>query len=217
MDGRTLEEFARYLSLGHAKERVYAAAFHADAIARGFRNCGYRDLGVDNSGRVIKGRLHNHNPDYKFWGIEDEDSPLEVKANVENPRFMTFKKDSLDSCIIHKARILSPTTIGYHILSTPAMKIIMAKCRCRNDHSGFKEKWAYRAGIGNCPKSILAAERAGLTPDETGLVDRLMAKGLVMYRTWTPQAMQIINRHRALLLKRYYKPVGSKPIQSPIT
>lgn len=203
MDDRSPEEFERYLGLGHAKERVYAAAFHADAVARGFRRCGYRDNGVDNSGRVIKGRLANSNADYAFWGITDHDDPWEVKANVENPRYMTYKRDNLKSYVAQKARILSPTTSGYHILSTPAMETIMERCRCRTDYKGFGGKEAYRAGIGFCPESIRAAERCGLTLQEIGLVDRLVARGLIMYRTWTPQAMEIIDEHRGLLLQRY--------------
>lgn len=205
MDDRSPEEFERYLSLGHAKERIYIAAFHLDVTARGFRSCGYRDNGVDNSGKVIKGPLANHNADYRVWGITSTDDPYEVKVNVENPRYMTYKKDNLDSYITQKARIFSPTTAGYHILSTPAMEIIMQKCRCRKDYMGFGGKEAYRAGIGTGPESIRAAERCNLNPDEIGLVDQLMTRGLVMYRTWTPEAKQIVDRHRNLLLKRYRK------------
>ena len=202
-DDRTTDEFERYLELGHAKERIYIEAFNADLLARGFQTCGYRDNGVDNSGRVIKGPLGNCNADYKIWGITSTDDPYEVKVNAENPRYMTYKHKNLEAYVNQKARILSPTTAGYHILSTPAMKIIMQECTCRRDHSGFKKKWAYRAGIGTSPESLAAAKLAGLTEKEIGLVDRLMARGLVMYRTWTPQAMKIINRHRSLLLKKY--------------
>lgn len=203
MDGRTLKEFARYIGLGHAKEHAYAYAFHVELLARGFHGCGYTDLGVDNSGRVIKGRLPNHNPDYRFWGITDKEDPLEVKANIKDPCYMTYKRENLNSCITHKALILSPNIVGYHLLFTPAIRIIMQECECRLGQSGFKKKWTYRAGIGTGPRSLMAAERAGLTEREIGLVDRLMDRGLIMYRKWTPEAMKIIDEHRTLLLKRY--------------
>jgi hypothetical protein len=203
MDDRTPDEFKRYIELGHAKERIYIRAFNVDLLARGFQTCGYRDNGVDNSGRVIKGPLGNCNADYKIWGITSTDDPWEIKVNTEWPKYMTYKLSNLEAYIAQNARILSPNTAGYYILSVPAMQTIMQECTCRFDHSGFKKKWAYRAGIGTGPKSLMAAERAGLTEKEIGLVDRLMDRGLIMHRKWTPEAIKIIDEHRPLLLTRY--------------
>lgn len=202
-DNRTTDEFERHIELGHAKERIYIKAFSVDCLARGFKTCGYRDNGVDNSGRLIKGPLGNCNADYRIWGITGTDDPWEVKANAEWPKYMTYKHDNLKAYTLQKARILSPNTVGYYILSVPAMQIIMQECTRRKDHSGFKDKWAYRAGIGTGRDSLAAARRARLTEKEIGLVDRLMDRGLVMYRTWTPQAMKIINKYRTILLKPY--------------
>jgi hypothetical protein len=201
-DDRSPEEFERTLAISHRKERLYIDLFLVDLAAWGCRGCHCEDHGVDNTGRVIRGRLKNANADFLVHGMLPAPTPTEVKANIENPKYMTFKRINLEAYQRKKAMILVPTTKEWHLLGQTAIKAIMQTCRVRTDHSGTGDKAAYRAGQGTDPDALRAAARARLREQEIGLVDRLVQQGHIMTRPWTTAALQRIGEIRHLLLER---------------
>jgi len=201
-DHRSPEEFERTLAISHRKERLYIDLFLLDLYERGFRGLRCEDHGVDNTGRVIRGRLQNANADFLVYGMLPPPTPMEVKANIENPKYMTFKKINLEAYKLKKAMVLVPTTKEWHLLGQTAIDAIMQICQCRTDYSGTGDKEAYRAGQGTDPSALRAAKRWGLKQEEIGLVDRLVQRGYIMTRPWTPAALQRIEEIRPLLLER---------------
>lgn len=195
-DDRTSEEFASDIQKGSTREQYWAFIFSMDMKTRGIR-CSYQDHGVDNTGKVIQGRLANANADFIFFGILQTPLRIEIKHNWPNCHYMTFKKKNLVAILSQGAHILVPTIVGYHILFAGAIREIMSVCRERYDIMNGKA--CYRPGLGRSEEAIKAGLKAKILPEELSLIDRLVDEGQVVHREWTPAAKKKIKKYLHVL------------------
>ena len=106
-DNRTEEKFAEDISHYTSGENKWAEIFSTELKERGYQ-VEYRDNGVDNTGKLITGRV-NSNPDFVFIinGIEYK---IEIKTSPfkELPvPFLTYKVDALTTCIDQNAHVVT--------------------------------------------------------------------------------------------------------------
>jgi hypothetical protein len=126
-DKRSEETFAHNIEDFTEREFYWGMALRYDLLERGYK-CSIKEHGVDNTGKLIEGRLPNHNVD-KIIYFEDRKSLLiEVKTIPEwANKFFTFKSYSVKCCIDQIAWILVPRSQKYYLFSPKTCKEVFKK------------------------------------------------------------------------------------------
>lgn len=115
-DKRTVEEFANDVEDFTEREAYWGVILRHDFIEKG-KFCCLEDYGVDNSGKIILGRLPNINVDKVFHFANGKKKFIEIKTIPEGvKKFFTFKASSLLSCVEQNAYIIVPRSCSYYVL-----------------------------------------------------------------------------------------------------
>jgi hypothetical protein len=124
-DLRSIELFSFHIKDFTTRELIWAEILQSDFKYRGI-NCTIKDLGVDNTGGIILGKLPNHNVDKKIIFQDGKELNLEIKTIPEYLKsFFTFKVNSLKSCIEQNAKILVPRKNNFYLIGQKAIKYFL--------------------------------------------------------------------------------------------
>ena len=181
MDNRTEGDFQEDLSQFTKKEFYWGIAlrYHLGEIGL---PCMIEEHGVDNTGKLIPGRLPNHNADKIYHFLNGETMKVEIKTIPEwCNKFMTFKVCALKGCWNQGARILVPSKSRFHMLGKEAFEYLLEKLPTRTDVKSFGNKPIVRA----------------FTP----MIEDMVGKGMIMKKEWSPRASQYINSISHILLE----------------
>lgn len=122
-DTRSVQVFKSNLLDFHQREKLWISIY-AEELRQNKHKVEVEDFGVDNTGKLIKDSLPNHNPDYKLI-IDGVEQLIEVKTCPENSPTFTFKVGSLKTCIEHNSLILVPKSGVYYIIEPPSMEHLL--------------------------------------------------------------------------------------------
>lgn len=179
MEDRTVEEMETNVEQFTIKEFYWGMALRYEFIARG-HPCSVEEHGVDNTGKLILGRLPNDNVDKKFNFTDGSPSMLvEIKGVPDWCNdFHTLKKYTVHSCLRQKAFFFAPQTSRYFMYGNEALRAVMENYRLIRPRTwGRKPCWR---------------------PDMEFIME-LVEKKLVVLRDWTPSALAYIERFREVL------------------
>jgi len=181
MDDRTREDFEEDIAQFTEKEFYWGIALRFEFSQRG-HPCSIEEHGVDNTGRLIEGRLPNHNADKIYRFMDGSDSmKVEIKTIPEwCNRYHTFKVSAIKGCWDQGARILVPKSTNYWIYGKGAFEWMMDRCDSRSDIKLFGYKPCYRIS--------------------TSLIRKMISDGLVVEREWTRPARKFISEMSHILL-----------------
>lgn len=181
MDKRTREEFETDISQFTEMEFYWGIVLRFELTRRG-HPCSIEEHGVDNTGRLIEGRLPNHNADKMYRFLDGSDSlKVEIKTIPEwCNNFHTFKASAIKGCWEQGARILVPKSDLYWIYGKGAFEWIMDRCETRDDIKAFGYKPCYRLSM--------------------SLIRKMVADGLIIEREWTPPSRKFISEMSHILL-----------------
>lgn len=181
MDNRTREDFQSDISQFTEMEFYWGIALRFELTRRG-HPCSIEEHGVDNTGRLIEGRLPNHNADKMYHFLDGSKSmEFEIKTIPEwCNKFHTIKVSAIKGCWEQGARILVPKSDVYWIYGKGAFEWIMDRCESRSDIEAFGYKPCYRLSM--------------------GLIRKMVADGLIIEREWTPPARKFISEMSNILL-----------------
>ena len=179
VDDRTVEEMATDLDQYTTKEFYWGMVLRYELIARGFL-CSVEEHGVDNTGRLIEGRLPNDNVDKKFNFMNGSPSLLVEIKGVPwwCNDFHTLKKYTVESCLRQNALFFAPQTFRYFMYGREALLKIKKEIPLIRPRTWGK-KPCYR-------------------PDMEYIMG-LVGEGLVKLRKWTPEAQAYIDRFEYIL------------------
>jgi hypothetical protein len=191
MDNRTEEEFSEDISQFSLKEFYWGIGFRYDLCERGMP-CQVLEHGVDNTGKLIRGRLPNHNADKRYVftnGMKTMD--VEIKTIPEEcTGFFTFKVSAIKGCYRHKAKILVPMMEDYHLLGNKAFFWLLENCEVRTDYKGWGGKACVRVNAWQ--------------------MRCLVREGLVSYKKWMPKAKSFVNSIKHILLEERRSGAGAR-------
>lgn len=177
MDVRTKDIFVDNISDFHQRERLYAIAYRIELEERG-KVVVLFNYGVDNSGKLIEGKLKNHNPDY-LYKIDGKYAKFDIKTIPYRSGKYTFKTKLLESYVEHNAYMLVPKWDEYYVFSPAACQWLLD-----NVTSDY-----YADFSSNDPAKRILQQR----------VDQLVAEGLVICRQWMPKSFAFIEKHKSIL------------------
>lgn len=179
-DNRSVEVFADNIRDFNERENIWAEAYRLHLTGHG-HNTNCKAHGVDMSGKLIKGKLRNHNEDFIF-NVDGIDIKVEIKTIPEhNSDYMTFKTHALYKCIENDSRILVPKL---------------------NEHWVFGPK-ACKAIIENCPAQIYERFSPNNLANRmySDFIDQLIDNGICKHNTWHNDASDFILKHRGTLTR----------------
>lgn len=179
-DVRTLEEFEADIKQFTLKEFYWGIALRYDFCERGMV-CKVEEHGVDNTGKLIPGRLPNYQVDKKYI-FEDDQPPayIEIKTIPEWSPWFTFKVSSLCGCLEQNAQIVVPRSQHYHMFDFVGIEHLLNNFPVRTDI----EKFGYKPCI-------------RVRPD---VIEGMVADGLISKAEWTPRAKLYVESMRQTLL-----------------
>jgi len=171
MDNRTREEFEEDLLQFHEMEFYWGIVLRFELTRRG-HPCSIEEHGVDNTGRLIEGRLPNHNADKMYHFLDGSESmKTEIKTIPEKcNRYHTLKVSAIKGCWEQGARILVPKSRVYWMYGRGAFEWIMDRCEPREDRLSMS------------------------------LIRKMVADGLIIEREWTSPARKFISEMSHILL-----------------
>ena len=179
MDVRTLDEFETDIKQFTLKEFYWGIALRYDFCERGM-TCQVEEHGVDNTGKLIPGRLPNYKVDKKYHFAADvPPAYIEIKTIPEWSPWFTFKVSALRGCIEQDAQIVVPMNQHYYMFDYVGMEHLLDNFPVRNDIAAF----GYKPCI-----------RVRSTIVEQMINDNLMAK-----TAWQLQAKTYIEKMRSTL------------------
>lgn len=178
MDNRTRDAFKTDIEQFTEKEFYWGIALRYDFCERGMP-CQLEEHGVDNTGRLIEGRLPNRNVDKKYV-FEDDLPPayIEIKTIPEWSPWFTFKVESLENCLDHDAQIVVPRLHKYHMFDRTGIEHFLAK---------FKPQKIEKFGDKLCIR---------VRPD---VIHDMVAGGMTTDTPWLPKAKAYIEDMKAIL------------------
>jgi len=181
MDDRTKEEFEEDISQFTEMEFYWGIVLRFELTRRG-HPCSIEEHGVDNTGRLIEGRLPNHNADKLYHFLDGSKSlHVEIKTIPEwCNKYHTFKVSAIKGCWSQGARILVPKSRTYWMYGKGAFEWMMDRCESRSDIKEFGYKPCYRLSM--------------------SLVRKMVADGLIIEREWTAPARNFVDKMRHILL-----------------
>jgi hypothetical protein len=126
-DKRSEETFAHNIEDFTEREFYWGIALRFDFLEKG-QKCSIEEHGVDNTGKLIEGRLPNHNVDKIFYFEDRENLLIEIKTIPEYVKnFFTFKSYALKCCRDQKAWILVPRSEKYYLFPPKTCGYIFEK------------------------------------------------------------------------------------------
>ena len=144
-DFRTKEIFEENLIDFTEREYYWGIILRLDFTERG-HPCSLIEHGVDNTGKLIEGRLPNYNVDKIFSFLNGKKKPVEIKSIPENiNNFMTFKVSSLEVCCEEDAWLIVPRSKAYYLYNSKT-------CRYLLENYPHKIYWNYETQKGFSPK-----------------------------------------------------------------
>ena len=140
------------------------------------------DYGVDGSGKLIKGKLPNHNVDKKFILKDGTEILVEIKTCPKNHnKFFTFKVTSLKQIEEQGAIMVVPRDNGYFLFENSAMVSLLALPH--KIYRGFSSNdFAVRI--------------------EMREVWNLVDNGEARFYNWKSEAQRIVDRNEFVLFRR---------------
>jgi hypothetical protein len=181
MDNRTEEDFREDLEQFTKKEFYWGIALRYHLCETG-SPCMIEEHGVDNTGRLIPGRLPNHNADKKYHFHDGREMTVEVKTIPEwCDRYMTFKVSALKGCWNQGAYILVPKKKCLHFFGKASFLHLLQNLPARTDIRSFGNKPVVRA--------------------ETYMINQMIERGMVMKKDWSPKAKEYIDSMSHILLE----------------
>lgn len=180
MDDRTTEDFQEDLSQYTEKEFYWGIALRYHLCEIGLP-CAIEEHGVDNTGKLIPGRLPNHNADKIYHFLNGDTMKVEIKTIPEwCNEYMTFKVCALKGCWSQGARILVPKSSRFHMFGKDAFEYLLEKLPVRTNIKSFGYKPVVRA--------------------PTPMIEDMMEKGMIVQKEWSPKAKRYINSISHILL-----------------
>jgi len=184
MDHRTTNEFEEDIEQFTEMEFYFGIAYRYDLSERGYA-CSIEEHGVDNTGKLIPGRLPNHNVDKMYHFIDKSMKPLlvEIKTIPKNcNRFMTFKISALRQCERQGSQILVPKPKEYYLFGKRSFRMMLERCDVRTDIKEFGYKPCVRPCI--------------------GLINQMIGEGMVIRKQWMPKAQDYVEHMDHILFAR---------------
>lgn len=179
-DNRSTEVFQQNIAEFTQREQIYAEALRLDMQSRLKKEIKIRNNGVDNSGGLIEGNLHNHNVDMCF-DIDGKDWYFEIKTAPEYcDSFYTFKVYSLQQTLLQNAKLVLPKLGFYYIFSKPAIQWML----------NLKHSIYPRFSPNDMAVRIMASQ-----------VNDLYNSKMLIFREWSPLAKKLVNQHKDFLLQ----------------
>lgn len=191
MDNRTIDEFIEDIGQFTLKEFYWGVAFRYDLCSRGLP-CKILEHGVDNTGKLIRGRLPNHNAD-KMYVFENGMKPMrvEIKTIPEYCNdYFTFKVSAIKGCHNQRAKILVPKRDHYYLLGNKAFFWLLENCEVRTDYKGWGGKECVRIN--------------------TWQMRCLVRDGTVTQKSWAMRPFEFIERMQDILLEDRKSGAGSR-------
>ena len=180
-DHRTDDEFEDDIDQFTEKEFYFGIAYRYDLCERGYP-CSVEEHGVDNTGKLIPGRLPNHNVDKMYHFVDKAMKPLlvEIKTIPKNcNKYMTFKVSALRQCSRQGGQILVPKTKDYYLFGKRSFQRLLERCEIRTDLKEFGYKPCVRASI--------------------SLVNQMIGEEMVVRKDWMPKAKAYVERMDCIL------------------
>lgn len=179
-DNRSLSVFKDNIKDYTKREQVWAEALHKDFIARYKKRVKKVNTGVDNTGKLITGKLPSgDNFDFSFV-IKGVETKVEICTIPEFCKFNTFKSYKLQQCLEKGVLIIVPKLAAYSIYTIPAIKFVLSL-----------EESIYPNFSPNDPARRIEAED----------IQMLVDKGFIESNEWLPGAKSFINSKRDILVK----------------
>lgn len=113
-DIRSLEVFKNNILDFTKREKIWIQIYATHLSEK--HTVSIRDYGVDNSGKLITGKLRNSNPDY-ILTVDGVEQIIEVKTIPEHSPTYTIKTGAISSCIKHGASILIPKKEIFYLIN----------------------------------------------------------------------------------------------------
>jgi hypothetical protein len=147
---------------------------------------------VDNSGRLIEGRLPNHNVDKKYVFLNGmEPMHIEIKTIPEEYlNFYTFKVSAIKGCFRQNAKILVPTREFHVLMGKKSFFWLLDNCEQRTDYKGWGVKLCVRVSAWQ--------------------MRRLADDGIVTENKWTPPAREFIDSVGETLFEKRLSGAGAR-------
>jgi hypothetical protein len=187
-DVRTIAKFGQDIKLGAKKERIWGKIL-LESFNKSGENWEVIEHGVDNTGKLILGKLPNYNVDkIFFYKTKNKKILAEIKTIPENLcSFMTFKERSLIECIKNKACIIVPKRYKYYLYKKEA-------CFYLYENYNSKIYWNFKTGRGfspNDPAVRIYSEH----------ISKLIKSKLIKVYTWGEAARKKIEENWKILSK----------------
>lgn len=180
-DIRTVEVFADNLEDFTEREMLWGIALRYDFTERG-NPCSIEECGVDNTGKLIEGRLPNYNVDKIFKFLDGKQVQIEIKTIGEYVKnFFTFKAHSLRNCFEKNAFLIVPRSNSYYIFSPSACKLLYENY----PHKVWDNFWK-----GGLSVRIFSNE-----------IENLISNKIIKKRDWTNKAKSFIKHNYSELFR----------------
>jgi len=180
-DVRSEEVFEENIKDFTEREFYWGITLRYDFTERGFP-CSVVEHGVDNEGKLIKGRLPNHNVDKIYHFDDGRTIKIEIKTIEERyTEFFTFKVYSLQCCCNQDAYIVVPRLGMYYMIPKETCKFFLDKYDHKIYHGFSKTDRAVR---------IFMKE-----------IDKMIETGHIIKKLWTPKAKNYIEENTHILFR----------------
>lgn len=183
MDDRTEEEFEEDIGKFTKKEFYFGIAYRYELCEIGLP-CKIEEHGVDNTGKIIRGKLPNANADKIYHFLEGRPSEkVEIKTIPEYcQNYFTFKVSALKGCYAQGAYILVPRKRNYYLLGKNAFVHLLRNLPVRTDIKEFGFKPCVRA--------------------EMYMINEMIEKRMIICREWAPTAKEYVHRMADILFEK---------------
>lgn len=179
-DIRTVEVFADNVEDFTEREMLWGIALRYDFTERG-NNCSIEECGVDNSGKLIDGRLPNYNVDKIFKFLDGTEEQIEIKTIPEYVKnFFTFKAHSLRNCFQKKAMIVVPRSQSYYTIPKETCELLY-----KNYPHKVYPKFASDPAV-----RIYSSE-----------IEKFIFERKIIKQNWTEKAKSFIKKHYSALFR----------------
>ena len=202
-DRRTDEEFDATMEIEHLIHSKWAEVLSLDFSDRCRQYIGYENLGVDNSGAVIKEKTDFSAPDYKFL-FPDKVRIIEIKTIPTGLKaFYTFKAACVRKAVSLQSLIIVPNLEGYDILNHKVCEWMLANLKIRIYDAFSPNDPAVRISQSSFDRSFYKLQTPFYDPEEHKecylTIADFIERKQVTRRTWTKTALNIVNENRQLL------------------
>ncbi len=180
MDHRSEEDFKEDVSQFTEKEFYWGMSLRIHLIENGL-DCRIEEHGVDNTGKLIRGRLPNANAD-KMFHFTSGKPPVKVEVKTIPEwctQCFTFKTCALKGCYAQRAYILVPRSGVHYILGRTAFRHLIENLPVRTDIKTFGYKPCVRAS--------------------SEMIEEMVGEGMIKKQRWSPAASKYIKKMGEIL------------------